>query len=172
MRKRYLINNKEETLFINDFVDIVYWWHEKKQIDVSYKINTDENNRKFIVIKGQTVYLDENLTLTIEECKELASKGKLKQDEFVNAVLKAGVENVRLLINCKKITGYLAGILPNYAKETYLKECYFDETYTLRKVSGNYKVMLEAVDPLYRCKNDWYLSDLVSFINAGEVKIL
>lgn len=172
MIKTYIINGKKEELFINNIANIASWWHPKKEIDVNYKINRDKDGREFIVMKGVTVYLDENITLTLEECKELAKRHELLQDEFVNAVLKTGVDKLRLIVPCRKLEGYFAGFLKNYSNEKYPVECYIDESHPMRKMENNYKVIVQSVDAQYECKEDWYLSDLVSCINQGYVKIV
>ena len=173
MYKRYLVNGKEERLFYNDFANIITWWHPTKHVNVDYKVCKDKEGKEFFVMKGNTIYLDDNLTYTLEECKVLAGKGELSQDDFVNAILKVGVENIRLIVPCRKIIGYFAGILPDYSDEKYNIECYIDEkTQTHREVKNNYKIVTQAVDSKnYNGYHDWYISDLVSYINKGIVKI-
>ena len=172
MIKSYMINGKKEELFINDIANIASWWHPKKELDVNYKINTDKDGREFIIMKGVTVYLDENITLTLEECKELAERNELRQHEFVNAVLKTGVDILRLIVPCVKIEGYFAGFLKQYSNEKYPIECFIDESRLMRQMKSNYKIIVKPVDEQYECKDDWYLSDLVSCINQGYIKIV
>lgn len=173
MYKKYLVNGKIEELYINKVGNTATWWHPKKEIDVNYKINTDKEGRKFIVMKGATVYLDENLTLTLEECKQLAKHGELKKDDFLNTVLKVGVDQVQLDVPCHKIEGYFLGAIKNYSERVYCKKCVFDETNYLRKIEDNYKVNIRCIEEGYECRqNDWYVIDLISAINDGYIKIL
>lgn len=173
MDKNYLINGKEVSLYINNIAKIASWWHPKKEIWVDYKIAKDNNDREFIVMKGLTIYLDENKVLTIEECKRLAEERELNRDEFVNAVLKVGVDQLKLEMPCRKIEGYFCGIIKNLSEKEYRKVCVLDESSCLRKLEDNYKVNIRCLDPEYECIiDDWYVSDLVSFINSGYVKIL
>lgn len=172
MFKNYMINGKKENLFINDIAKTASWWHTKKKLYVNYKINKDKDGREFIVMKGFTVYLDENTTLALDECKELAKRHELRRDEFVNTVLKIGVDKLRLIVPCRKFEGYFAGFLNNYSDEKYPVECYIDESNPMRQMKDNYKVIIQPVDKQYDCKEDWYLSDLVSCINQGYIKIM
>lgn len=171
MYKNYLINGKEVSLYINDIANTASWWHPKKKLYVDYKINKDKDGREFVIMKSSVIYLDENITLTLEECKELAGRHELRQHEFVNAVLKIGVDKLRLIVPCRKFEGYFAGFLKKYSDERYPVECYIDESNPMRQMKDNYKVIIQSVDAQYDCKEDWYLSDLVSCINQGYIKI-
>lgn len=172
MFKNYMINGKKEKLFINDIAKTASWWHTKKKLYVDYKINEDKDGREFIIMKSNVIYLDENIALTLDECKELAKRHELCKDEFVNTVLKIGVDKLRLIVPCRKFEGYFAGFLKNYSDEKYPVECYIDESNPMRQMKDNYKVIIQSVDTRYECKEDWYLSDLVSCINQGYIKIV
>ena len=172
MFKIYMINGKKEKLFINDIAKIASWWHPKKKLYVDYKINKDKDGREFVIMKSNVIYLDENIALTLDECKELAERHELRQDEFVNAVLKIGVDKLRLIVPCRKFKGYFGGFIKDYSDERYPTECYIDETRYMRKMKDNYKVTVASIDEQYDCKEDWYLSDLVSCINQGYIKIV
>lgn len=172
MIKTYEVNRNKEMLFVNDITNTASWWHPKKELFVVYKINKDKDGRDFIVMKSNVIYLDENITLTLDECKELAKRHELCQDEFVNTVLKIGVDKLRLIVPCRKFEGYFAGFLKNYSDEKYPVECYIDESNPMRQMKDNYKVIVKPVDEQYGCQEDWYLSDLVSCINQGYIKIV
>lgn len=171
MFKNYMINGKKEKLFINDIAKTASWWHPKKKLYVDYKINEDKDGREFIIMKSNVIYLDENIALTLDECKELAERHELCQDEFVNTILKIGVDKLRLIVPCRKFKGYFGGFIKDYSDERYPVECYIDESNPMRQMKDNYKVIVKPVDEQYGCQEDWYLSDLVSCINQGYVKI-
>ena len=171
MIKTYLFKGKKVNFFENNLANNMSYWDEKQQKDIYFEIQLDEQGKAFFEIENEKIYVEDNLTYTLEECQELAKKRSLKSHDFVNMALKIGVENVHLIIGCKKHLGYFGGFIANYSDELYEQECFINENYPMREMKNNYKVYIECLDSNYKNPGDWYLMDLVSFINDGLIKI-
>lgn len=173
MKYKYNIKDEVVEVFVSDInlsTNVEVCIYENEKYKEYLRTIREDINGKFFTWNKEKVYLKDYIIYTKEQCQEMANNKQLKKEDFVNMVLSYGIHNFRLLIPCKKRKEYFIGIISIYDKDQTLKPCYLDES--IYKFSNSNKVITIPDDEEYVCiHHNWYLSDLISFINDGYIKI-
>lgn len=175
MNYRYKCGNKEISVWVwNDDFHIEVTVASSKDNKTCDRTIREDENGKFFTWDKNKIYLNDWIRTSMKELKEKVDKKEwLTSDDLCQAILSDGIENVRFIVplNIVSARGFGISLLDgNKTKETI---CKIEERYN-REVKQNYKIVVVPAEPDETVANssDFYISDMISLIRSGYIKIV
>lgn len=170
MNYKYDIKGKESIVWNwdDDFHDEVIL--NENNHEYLRTIRTDKNG-KFFTWNKEKIYLNNFKYYTIEELNEKIDNYEfITADDICQTFLKEGIENVIISCLMNPIDLYIPqmGVVFYDTSKQSNVDCYISEEH--HKVKDNYKIELISIVEGY-VKDKYYLSDFVSFVRSGKIKI-
>lgn len=162
----------------------VWVWNDDFHTEVSVTDNKtkksyertirEDENGKFFTWNRNKIYLDDWIRITMKELKDkIDRKEWCTEDEFCQAILTEGVDNVRFIVPLNTVSMRVLGIA--LADGNNFKDvlCKIKEDY-LYEVKNNYKLQLIPVESTEDTINrrEFYTGDMLSLIQSGHIKIV
>lgn len=156
----------------------VFCWNDEWHTDVSVETEHKSVDKpilkddagKYFVWDNTKIYLDKYKSISLKELdSKLHNDEWLTEDDFTQAILHDGIENVRFFVPMHPLEGIAEFVtFTSSTTPEYLIECKIDET--RYKVKEGYKITLKAINPAFGWDH-YYTCDLFSLIKSGHIFI-
>lgn len=133
-------------------------------------IREDENG-KFFTWNKKKIYLNDWIRISMKELKEKIETDQwVTSDDLCQSILSDGIDNVRFIVPLNTTCGCGFFLDGNKYKDTL---CKVEERWN-REVKQNYKLVVVPVEPdeSVASYGDFYITDMISLIKSGHIKIV
>ena len=141
----------------------------------SYKRSIHEDERgRFFTWNKHKIYLDNYKKISIDSIKKkIDNNDYITDSELCQAIMSTGVDNVRFIIPMSEVDCRVIGLSIIDPTKKNDVVCHIVEDFN-RYVKDNYKLRLcpDVVDENTPYYEDYYVTDLVSSLMSGYIKIV
>jgi len=171
----YLCNDEVINVYINgfDMDNVCIETNENGNYrEFRRSVHTDDNGAFFTWNKCK-VYLDDFIKIPIQTIKDRLERNEfVTSDELCQSILSEGIDKVRFIVPMMKVDCRFMGLVSVNPSERIDTVCHIEEEFNRKVIDGyKFKLVPDNYDGSTCSREDYYVTDFVSCLRSGYIKI-